>query len=160
MRRNKIRILPEIKRTGNLIKRRLCAFRDHDCGKLTGEQGMLFGYIMYNCGKEVFQRDIEREFSLRRSTATVLLRAMEDKGMIQRVSVDYDARLKRIEPTQKGCDAAMKMFHNLITLEQEMCAGLSEEEINTFLLILAKMTQNLSNNENDLKMIENIKGGQ
>ena len=45
----------------------------------------------------IYQKDIEKEFGLRPSTATEVLKALEKKELICRVSEKQDARLKRIE---------------------------------------------------------------
>ncbi len=37
-----------------------------------------------NEGKEIFQKDIEAEFNIRRSTATGILKLMEKNGFINR----------------------------------------------------------------------------
>ena len=44
----------------------------------------------------VLQRDIEQEFNIQRSTATVILQRMEKKGLIQRKKADQDARQKQV----------------------------------------------------------------
>ena len=46
--------------------------------------------------KDTFQKDIESEFSINRSTTSEMLKLMCKKGMIQRVPVAHDARLKKI----------------------------------------------------------------
>ena len=50
----------------------------------------------------IYQKDIEKEFGLRPSTATEVLKALEKKELICRVSEKQDARLKRIEFTSKA----------------------------------------------------------
>lgn len=42
---------------------------------LTGIQVWILSFLFRNEGKDVFQRDIESEFKIRRSTATQLLKA-------------------------------------------------------------------------------------
>ena len=39
----------------------------------TGVQGWIIGYLYENRDKEVFQRDIQQQFSIRRSTVTGIL---------------------------------------------------------------------------------------
>ena len=52
--------------------------------------------------REVYQKDIEEEFRIRKSTATGILQLMEKNGFISRESSKKDARLKRIVPTPKA----------------------------------------------------------
>ena len=47
-------------------------------------------------GLDTFPKDIEKEFSINRSTTSEMLKLMCKNGMITREEVDYDARLKKI----------------------------------------------------------------
>ena len=74
------------------------------CGveEATGVQGRLIGFL-YNRTKtgDVFQRDIEESFNIRRSTVTGMLKTMEQNGLITRCGVSGDARLKKIMLTKQ-----------------------------------------------------------
>ena len=85
----------------NLIRRHFSTFSFHDT--LSGTQGKTLHFILAR-GQEcdVFQKDIEEEYSLRPPTATKLLKDMEKNGLIYREAVPYDARLKRIVATKKS----------------------------------------------------------
>ena len=85
----------------NLIRRHFSTFSFH--GTLSGAQGKTLHFILAR-GQEcdVFQKDIEEEYSLRPPTATKLLKDMEKNGLIYREAVPYDARLKRIVATEKA----------------------------------------------------------
>ena len=83
----------------------------------------------------VFQRDIEREFSITRSTVTNILQLMERKGYIERRSVPQDARLKQLVLTEEGIcfhEKTMLCFHQT----DDYVAGLLTAEENTELLRL------------------------
>ena len=69
---------------------------------VTGMHGYIIGYLKSRGSEDVFQRDVEQRFSMRRSTATAILQLMEKNGLIIRSAVDYDARLKRIQLTEKA----------------------------------------------------------
>ena len=51
---------------------------------------------------DVYQKDIEEEFRIRKSTVTGILKLLEKNGFIRRESVPQDARLKRIVPTARA----------------------------------------------------------
>ena len=97
--------------------------------------GWIMEYLYRNSDTPVFQRDIEREFSITRSTVTNILQLMERKGYIARQSVAQDARLKQLVLTEKG-----RQVHanTMLALHQtdEYVAGLLTEEENTELLRL------------------------
>ena len=75
-----------------------------DADRQTGMHGYLLRYLYENQERDVFQRDIEKAFSISRSSVTVTLQLMEKNGLIRRESVVQDARLKRIVLTQKAKD--------------------------------------------------------
>ena len=85
----------------NLIRRHFSTFSFQ--GTLSGAQGKTLHFILVR-GQEcdVFQKDIEEEYSLRPPTATKLLKDMEKNGLIYQEAVPYDARLKRIVATKKA----------------------------------------------------------
>ena len=63
---------------------------------LSGVRGMVLGDIVRanRNGRDVYQRDIEQWFNIRRSSVTALLQGMEQDGFITRCAVEKDARLK------------------------------------------------------------------
>lgn len=80
---------------------------------LTGMQMSIIDYLSRQ-DQEMFQRDIEKEFFIKRSTATVLLQRMEKRDLLYRKSSTKDARQKSVFLTEKS--------HNL------------EKDINAFML--------------------------
>ena len=87
----------------NLIFRKINQFaRENDVEQATPMHGWIIGYLYRHRDTPVFQRDIEREFSITRSTVTNILQLMERKGYIERRSVPQDARLKQLVLTEEG----------------------------------------------------------
>ena len=91
----------------------------------------------------MFQRDLEAEFHVRRSTVTGILKGMEKKGLTQRLSVEEDARLKRIILTPQAKSLHREVEMAVVRMEKIALRGLSEAEIEVFLEILEKMKANL-----------------
>lgn len=96
-------------------------------------------------GRDIYQKDIERKFCITRSTVSKVLTLMEQKGLIERKSVQGDARLKKITMTDKA-----KELHNLMVDDGKMLDaiirnGLTDEEIKTFYLLTGKIKSNLKN---------------
>ena len=91
----------------NLIFRKIGQIaRTNGVEAVTPMHGWIMEYLYRNSDTPVFQRDIEREFSITRSTVTNILQLMERKGYIARRSVEQDARLKQLVLTEKG-----RQFH-------------------------------------------------
>ena len=88
----------QIRTLSHLVKRTVdqAAFGGVD-DHPTGVQGWIIGYLYKNRDKEVFQRDIQEQFSIRRSTVTGILQLMEKNGLITRSSVEQDAFIQLCE---------------------------------------------------------------
>ena len=120
----------------NLIFRKIGQIaRTYGVEAVTPMHCWIMEYLYRHSETPVFQRDIEREFSITRSTVTNILQLMERKGYITRQSVEQDARLKQLVLTEKGRqfhEDTMRAFHQT----DEYVAGLLTEEENTELLRL------------------------
>lgn len=96
-------------------------------------------YLMDNSDKNIFQKDIEAEFSINRATASKMLTLMEEKKFIVRTPLKEDARLKKIEIRSKGAKLREICFAIKKEMELELTAELSEEEIIILKKVLRKM---------------------
>ena len=135
----------QLKSINNLIKRNLgMRFDKAGLTELVGMQGPIIGFI-YDKGREgpIFQKDIEQAFDVRRSTATVMLQNLEQKGYIVREAVEQDARLKRIVLTEKAIEQNMRIRSQIDTFHDELEQGLTDEEKEEFTRILNKIKKNL-----------------
>jgi len=111
----------ELRTASNLIKRRVLHFaKMHSNESITGTHGWAIGYFYERRNRDIFQRDFEEEFFIRRSTATKILQLMERNGLITRQAVDYDARMKKIQLTQKALDAHEMIIRQLEAIEKEL----------------------------------------
>ena len=103
---------------------------------LTGNQMAVIDFIMNHEKQEIFQRDIEHEFNIQRSTTTVLLQRMEKKGLIERHTSSKDARQKAVVLTDKAVKIASACQVYLRAEEEEFAQQFSAEEREIFLKIL------------------------
>ena len=70
---------------------------------------------------------------------------MEKKGYIERISVEKDARLKKIILTDKARKIQRQNYidmHNMV--ETQLKKGISEEDMEKFIQIIRKMKENLT----------------
>lgn len=138
----------EIHRLDRLIAHSHCPGSVHQtANQLTARHGYLLRYLYENQSQDIFQRDIEKKFSLSRSTVTVTLQVMEKNGLILRESVDQDARLKRITLTQKARDLHRQIENEIESFEAYATAGVTEEERTVFFTVIQKMRKNFCNSE-------------
>lgn len=107
-------------------------------------QGRVLHYLLGQPREqEIFQKDLEEEFNLRRSSATGILQLMEKNGYIERVPVEYDARLKKIVVLPKGLEASAAVDEDIRYVESKLQDGLTEEELEIFRRAAKKMLRNL-----------------
>lgn len=137
-----------IKRLSNLMRRRAHTdFADPRQKLPTGMQGWILCYLIGNQDRPLFQRDVESQFNIRRSTATGILNAMEENGFIRRESVEEDGRLKRIVVTQRAAELNQMVRRRVDLLEAQLVRGLTQEEIQTFLATAEKIRRNIEEAE-------------
>ena len=111
---------------------------------ITEVQGRILDFILVD-GRDrpLYQKDIEKEFGLRPSTATELLKTLESRKMIQRVSSEEDGRYKKIQFTEAAEDLRLALQQEIQKTEGLLVEGISREELNTFMKVAEKMLENL-----------------
>lgn len=129
----------------NLLNRKLFELSSSSgAPESTALQGRLMGYLYKHREEDVFQRDLEEAFRIRRSSASRLLGRMEEQGLIRRESVAQDARLKKLVLTEKAVALHTAVEERIRNTEKLLSEGLSEEEVAAFLSTAAKIEQNLT----------------
>ena len=96
---------------------------------------------------------MEKEFQIRRSTATGTLQILEKNGFITRKPVEKDARLKKLVPTAKAEGVREHILENIRYIEELLVGNIPEEKLAVCREVLKQMSENLSVNE---KMREEI----
>lgn len=130
-----------ISKLSNKLRRKLDMFSSRK--EFSGSQGRTLHYLLAQT-EDVFQKDIEEEYSIRPSTATQLLKQMEKNGLITRESVSYDNRLKKIVLTDRALMYKDQVIDDLTKLEETLIKDIPEEKMEIFFEVLEKMMDNLS----------------
>ena len=128
-----------INRISHQLKRRMNCHEEED--SLTNMQRHVLHYILLqSMSRDIYQKDVEAEFQIRRSTATGILQLLEKNGFILRKAEDRDARLKKIVPTEKAekvrehvlmnIDRTEKIIRQAVCIEtlEPISANLFEDE--------------------------------
>ena len=142
------RIGIQIRNTNNMIRRVITNQPTNKVmDKLTGTNTWLIAYIAEQTdkGKDVFQRDIEETFGITRSCVSKVISLMEQKGFIERMEVNYDARLKRLVLTEEAAKYAAYMKKDAMEMEKKITAGFSDEEKEKLSEFLERIMANLDN---------------
>ena len=135
-----------INKISHQLKRQMCFHQEES--ELTSMQKRVLHYILFQgLDHDIYQRDIEKEFQIRRSTASGILQLLEKNGFVVRESVEWDARLKKIVPTEKAEGVREEILSNISSMEKILKQGISKEDMKICKNVLAQMSENLLGNE-------------
>ena len=138
----------ELKILNNKIKRAADASVPADLKReVTPMQGRILNFLSRRKGRDIFQRDVEAEFSITRATASKILTSMERGGLITRSAVESDARLKKLDLTEKANIISGRMRQGMIRFEEALTCNLTAEERKALLALLRKLERNLDGTE-------------
>lgn len=115
---------------------------------VTGTNSWIICYLAENENRDVFQKDIEKEFDITRSTASKVIDLMEQKGLVERQKVPHDARLKKLVLTEKSRQLAELIAEDKKNLEITLTKGFSDEEKATIAEYIKRMRNNLEEGGN------------
>lgn len=117
---------------------------EHELGDMKGPQSMALGYIIHASTKdELYVKDLEKYMKIRKSTASELVSRLEKNGYVRTEKSQKDGRLKRLIVTEEGHEAHDRILYLLQEVDDRLVAGLSQEEVDTFVRILNKLIQNM-----------------
>ena len=109
----------------------------------TGVQSWILGYLSEHREHPVYQGELETKFEVRRSTMTEILNGMEKNGFIIRVRDGDDGRKKQIQLTEKAKVMHSRAIDAIRSIEYSAVYGISQEEMQMFLLVVSKIKGNL-----------------
>ncbi len=140
----KITIGRELRKLHNAIRRHVdnSPIR-HEIENITGTNGWIIVFLADRRDRDIYQRDIEREFGITRSTASKVLLLMEKKGLIERVGVPHDARLKKIVLTPKSLELCDMMCRDREETEQALTRGFTDAELEQLSAYLKRLRKNI-----------------
>lgn len=112
--------------------------------KLTGTQIQILDFLNgFASNENVFQKDVEKEFNIRRSTATNILKNMEEKDLIKRTALPSDSRLKTIEVQSSGQKIQAEISKFLAETDNKILNSLGGFERRSFVKALHKIPAKL-----------------
>ena len=111
--------------------------------EITLMNGWIMRYLYENRKKDIFQKDIEKFFSIGRSTVTNIIQILEKKGYVRRESVEHDARLKKVILTEQGIESDEKIEAIIGCLNHRMIQGIEEEDLKVFQRVADQIRKNV-----------------
>ena len=137
----------QILKFANLMRRELDMNNHRKCIKgipMSNVKFILF--LWHNQDKDIYQKTIEEAFSIRPSTVSRSLKALEEDGYITRTTMEHDSRLKKITLTTKAIEMHSNATDDMSELFRKMTINISNDEIQAFMKTLKKMCENLERN--------------
>lgn len=124
----------------NLVRRKVENELNQRGIELTSSQARIIGFVYrISQTRNVYQRDIEDEFDIRRSSVTNTIQLLERNGYILRASVDEDARLKKILLTDKGIGIHEVLREIIYEVEGTLSSVYTTEELRELFYLLNKL---------------------
>ena len=115
----------------------------HEMEAVSGTNGRIIRFLSEHTDRDIYQKDLESEFGITRSTASRVLRLMEQKGLVERQSVPQDARLKKLVLTPKALAVHEGVISRIRATEARITKDVTPEELEQFFAITAKFRRNL-----------------
>lgn len=109
----------------------------------SGVNAFFLGFIDKNNG--IYQKDLENEFGITRSTASKIVSLMEKKNMIERLSDESDKRIKKIVLTDEAKLMSSKIKDEIAEVERNVTKGFSKEELALLTSFLDRIEKNIEN---------------
>ena len=112
---------------------------------LTGTQMLIIEYLAsFAQNKSIYQKDIEHEFNIRKSTATNVLRLMAEKGLITKKVDQHDTRFKAIILTEKAIKLEPKITNYFVNSENSYAEILGADTKTELVKNLQKLNEAIS----------------
>lgn len=111
---------------------------------ITTVQKWVLGYLANNRDHDVYQRELETELNIGKSTLTEILHVMEKNKLVERVSSSTDGRCKKIVMLERAELIDGIISSRIRENEKRIRQGISEEELQVFRRTVRKMIDNIS----------------
>lgn len=135
----------EIKVIDNMISRQIIPLNKECLFHISPIQARLMAYIFQHKEKEIYQKDLEELFNMRRSTISGILKTMEKNNLIKRIDSPKDARIKQIILTDHSKKIGSTMKKQRITYEKRLEKNISKEDLKIFYKVIDQIKENISN---------------
>ncbi len=111
--------------------------------KPTPTQMQIIDYLVKHSDEDVYQRDLEQVFSLKRATISGVLQTMEKNGLISREMANKDARMKKILLNEQTKEIFLQGNAKLTEVENILLKNISSQDVKTLEKVLKQMKQNI-----------------
>ena len=144
-------ITVELHLAGCKVKKYMAAMLRQQGVPLTPEQFMLID-LLWNEG-EMTQQQLANQLKKDKNSVTMLVDAIESKGLVVRRQNTLDRRSNTVVLTDKALELKEMAKQKGISILDGMLEGISEEELHSFLNTLRLLNQNMTVAEEDTEAV-------
>ena len=144
-------VIIELHLTGYKIKRYIASMLRQQGVPLTPEQFMLID-LLWNEG-EMTQQQLANQLKKDKNSVTMLVDAIESKGLVVRRQNTLDRRSNTVVLTDKALELKEMAKQKGISILDGMLEGISEDELHSFLNTLRLLNQNMTVAEDDTEAV-------
>ena len=116
---------------------------------VTTTQIQIMEYIISRPKKCALQKEFEKVLGLSRATVSSVLITMEKNGLIVRITDNTDNRTKKIVLSSNAQRVFNSSKEKIKKIEDICLKDITEKDLNTFINVLSKMTENLKEERNE-----------
>lgn len=145
----RIRVVYEMQGLTHSIKRYMDSLAEtqglprlKDGRGISGTNLFIMAYLYEHRDRDIFQKDLEEQLNVRRSTISKVLNIMEEKELIRREQVARDGRLKKIVLTEQSMERVGLWRERSRQIESRLTRGFTEEELEQLCFLLNKAKHN------------------
>ncbi|CAJ2236360.1 MarR family winged helix-turn-helix transcriptional regulator [Companilactobacillus paralimentarius] len=118
------------------------AFETHESERISRLQGMTAGFLYLHQDRQVIQKDLEKELSISKSTASGLVQRMVKNGLLYTTPSANDARVKCLNLTTYAKNAVNEINDQAELTEKALQQGISPEDLATFFKVIDQIRKN------------------
>lgn len=133
----------EIKVIDNMISRQLIPLKNNCPLHISPIQARKLLYIEKHKTQEIYQKDLEHIFNMRRSTISGILKNMERTNLIKRIDSPKDARTKQIVLTNYSKNIGNHMKGKRDEFDQKLEQNILKEDLEIFYRVIDQIKENI-----------------
>lgn len=133
----------EIKVIDNMMSREIIPIKNKYLLHISPVQARLLAYLYQNIKREVYQKDLETLFNMRRSTISGILKNMEKNKLIKRIDSPKDARVKQIILTDYSQNIASHLQEKRDEFDKKLEQNISLDDLKIFYKVIDQIKENI-----------------
>ncbi|MDO4326253.1 MAG: MarR family transcriptional regulator [bacterium] len=118
---------------------------------MTIGQCIMLNYLLNQDSRDLYATDIHVIFGISKATVSTILKSLKKKGYLLMEEDMQDDRRKRLVLTEKAYEMQQNVEEALRKRGEDMCRGISRQELEMTEQVLCRMLLNLRNKNSENK---------